>query len=136
MKFESVFTPAEWMAIAKRARKKHKFDVLLEARDFLEFKSLKELIVNRLTPQRRWIGLRSVVYAFRKMSHTRFFTSMPWMMLGSNVLTYQRGRPVLPFAVNLPLLHPDGCKISLAKHRDIMSFISMSHLVTMHSIRH
>ncbi|KAI0208849.1 hypothetical protein LSAT2_006465 [Lamellibrachia satsuma] len=48
MKYESVFTPAEWMAIAKRARKKHKFDVaLLEARDFLEFKSLKELIVNR-----------------------------------------------------------------------------------------
>ena len=49
MKCESVFTTAEWMAIAKRTRKKHKFDVaLLEARDFLGFKSLKELVVNRL----------------------------------------------------------------------------------------
>ena len=97
MKYESVVTPAEWMAVAKRARKKHKFDVaLLQARDFiskLDFKSLKELIVNRFTPHtRRWNGLRSVGYAFGKMSHTRCFTSIPWMMTGSSALTHRRGQ--------------------------------------------
>ena len=59
----------------------------------LDFKSLKELIVNRFTPHtRRWNGLRSVGYAFGKMSHTICFTSIPWMMTGSSALTYRRGQ--------------------------------------------
>ena len=122
-KYEAVYSPAHWMAIAKRARKKNKFDVaLLQTKDFLNFKVLKSEIVKRKvdTEGRKveWLQIRWLRFVKEEPYKIYFKYAVDEEQFRCiDIAKRTRGRP------GLPVLNPDGREVSQAKYKDIISLI-------------
>lgn len=119
------------MEITKRARRKHHFEVYeIKSEDFLSYRELTKMIVNRKIDMGGqkvdWMKIRSVKLD-KQQPYTILYTTdsdeyAEYRMVNIEKKATSCQSPEL-HAVTLPVLYPDGRVISKAKWLDIISLM-------------
>lgn len=125
---EDIFIPMHWINLIEQAKKKNPKFIVSEMRkeNFLSFKQLKSLIVNRKrsTDGRKisWFKLENIIYErkapFTLKVHEYNLDTSPMIKI-SIKKKYVNEFP----NVNFPLLYSNGRKISFKKYHDLQELI-------------